>query len=345
MISVVGKYISLFALLIAVALAALISGAFPIGPAEGLMALVSPNTASIDARDVYVVRELRLPRLIGALVIGALLGGSGMVMQGLFRNPLADPGLIGVSSGAALFAVGALFFGLSTASAFLGIPIHFVLPVLAFTGALVAATLALRLSLVSGRAVMSILLLVGICIQFFGGALTSLFVFASDDESLRSITFWLMGGFAGISSDMLPVILIVGAPALAVLWRHHSEIDLLALGEVQAEATGVDVKRIRKRMVLVAAIAVGLSVAFSGVVGFIGLAAPHLARLIFGARHRLSLPGAMLLGALLAASSDLLARLIVLPKELPVGIVTAFLGTPFMLFLLLKLRRKMGFAA
>lgn len=345
MTRVVGKYISLFALLIAVALAALISGAFPIGPAEGLLALVSPNAGTIDARDVYVVRELRLPRLIGALFIGALLGGSGMVMQGLFRNPLADPGLIGVSSGAALFAVAALFFGLSTASAFLGVPIHFVLPILAFTGALVAAALALRLSLVSGRAVMSILLLVGICIQFFGGALTSLFVFASDDESLRSITFWLMGGFAGISSDMLPVILIVGTPALVLLWRHHREIDLLALGEVQAEATGVDVKRIRKRMVLVAAVAVGLSVAFSGVVGFIGLAAPHLARLIFGARHKLSLPGAMLLGALLATSSDLLARLIVLPKELPVGIVTAFLGTPFMLFLLLKLRRKIGFTA
>lgn len=319
----------------------LTTGAYDIGFSDVLKVL-SGNDYADRSTHHYVFHHLRVPRTLGAVMVGALLAAAGTAMQGLFRNPLADPGLIGVSTGAALLAVTALFFGLSEVSATIGIPVEYVLPLLAFVGAMLAALLALRLSLVHGRTVLSVLLLIGICIQFFGGAVTSIFVYASDDESLRSITFWTMGGFAGIRRDMLFLLLFAGLPVLFLLWRNHREMDIMTLGETEAEATGVNLKKTRNRIIVLSALAVGVSVATSGVVGFIGLAAPHMARLAFGQRHSRLLPAAILIGAILAAASDLAARTLLAPQEIPVGIITAVIGTPIIVSLLLRMRGKLA---
>lgn len=319
----------------------LTTGAYDIGFIDVLKVLSGDDYADRSTHH-YVFHHLRVPRTLGAVMVGALLAAAGTAMQGLFRNPLADPGLIGVSTGAALLAVTALFFGLSEVSATIGIPVEYVLPFLAFVGAMLAALLALRLSLVHGRTVLSVLLLIGICIQFFGGAVTSIFVYASDDESLRSITFWTMGGFAGIRRDMLFLLLFAGLPVLFLLWRNHREMDIMTLGETEAEATGVNLKKTRNRIIVLSALAVGVSVATSGVVGFIGLAAPHMARLAFGQRHSRLLPAAILIGAILAAASDLAARTLLAPQEIPVGIITAVIGTPIIVSLLLRMRGKLA---
>lgn len=319
----------------------LTTGAYDIGFIDVLKVFSGDDYADRSTHH-YVFHHLRVPRTIGAVMVGALLAAAGTAMQGLFRNPLADPGLIGVSTGAALLAVTALFFGLSEVSATIGTPVEYVLPVLAFVGAMLAALLALRLSLVHGRTVLSVLLLIGICIQFFGGAVTSIFVYASDDEALRSITFWTMGGFAGIRRDMLFLLLIAGFPVLFLLWRNHREMDIMTLGETEAEATGVNIKKTRNRIIVLSALAVGVSVATSGVVGFIGLAAPHMARLAVGQRHSRLLPAAILIGAILAAASDLAARTLLAPQEIPVGIITAVIGTPIIVSLLLRMRGKLA---
>ncbi len=297
-----------------------------------------------DAREAAVLWRIRLPRAALAVAVGAALGVAGAAQQGLFRNPLADPALVGVSAGAALAAVAVIVLGGSLAAlvpSWLG-P-RALLPAAAFAGGLLATWVALRLAraaAANGGGTAG-LLLAGVAVNAVAGAGTGLLVTLSDDRQLRDITFWSMGSLA---SGGWPGAASAGActvAALALLLPVARRLDALLLGEREAEALGVDTVRLRRRVVAGVALAVGGAVAASGVVGFVGLVVPHLVRMLLGTpRHAMVLPCAALLGASMLLLADAAARVAAAPAELPIGLVTALLGGPF--FILLLIRNGLG---
>ncbi len=314
-----------------------------LGPARitaaGLMATladalgVAPLPAE-HARDAAVLGVVRAPRVLMAALIGAGLGAAGAAMQGLFRNPLADPGLIGVSAGAGLAAVAAIVLGGSVFGAAAGLLGLWLLPLAAFVGGLVATLLMARLGTVGGVTSVATLLLAGVAVNALAGALTGVLIFMADDRQVRDITFWTLGSLAGARWAQVPVVLLlVGLPAV-LLCLLARPLNALLLGEAEAFHLGVRVEAVKRVAVVLAAIAVAAGVAFTGLIGFVGLVVPHLIRLGFGADHRLVLPGAALLGGALLVLADLAARSLAAPAELPVGVVTALLGAPFFLWLL-----------
>lgn len=287
------------------------------------------------AQAELVVGQLRLPRTLLGLAVGAVLALCGVAMQGLFRNPLADPGLIGVSSGAALgaaFAIvgGALLGGLPAVLE------PYLLSLCAFIGGLGVTALVYRLARRDGQARVSIMLLAGIALSAMAGALIGLFTYLADDTTLRMLTFWNLGSLGGASYQRLwPLLLVTGVVALWLPSRA-SALNALLLGESEARHLGFDVERLKRELVLCTALGVGAAVAAAGMIGFIGLLVPHLVRLLVGPDHRFVLPASALAGACLLLLADLFARLALQPAELPIGIVTALLGAPFFLYLLLR---------
>lgn len=315
-------------------------GAFSISPGQvlGILAhqLGIEAFAPFEPRHESVLLGIRLPRAILAVVVGAGLALAGAALQGLFRNPLADPGLVGVSSGAALAAAGTIVLGggvIATLPSALGL---MVLPVAAFLGSLATTFLIWRIARVGGRVRVATLLLAGIAINALCGSATGLLTLVASDPQLRSLTFWSMGSLNGASwSLLLSVLPFVGVAALG-LPRLARSLNAMLLGEAEAGHLGIRIERVKRQVVVLAALAVGASVAVSGMIGFIGLVAPHLARLLLGPDHRSLLPGAALIGGLLLSQSDLVARIAMAPAEIPVGILTSLLGAPFFLWLLLK---------
>jgi iron complex transport system permease protein len=329
-------------LLLLVCLAAVGIGAVAITPHEvvNILARQLGADVAVDARQASVLMAIRLPRVVLGMLIGAGLATAGVLMQGLFRNPLADPGLIGISSGAALAAVGVIVLGatvLEGVSQVFGI---FTLPLAAFGGGLVATLLVYRLGTWGGKTLVATLLLSGIALNALAGAGTGLLTFLATDEQLRSITFWSLGSLGGATwravGALTPFVLLV----LLLAPRLAQSLNLLLLGEAEAGHLGVDVERIKRFVIVLTALAVGAAVALAGIIGFLGLIVPHLLRLLLGPDHRGLLPGAALLGAALLLAADLLARTIVAPTELPIGVVTALLGAPFFLWLLLRDRAR-----
>lgn len=286
------------------------------------------------ARDAAVLGVIRAPRVLLAALVGAGLGAAGAAMQGLFRNPLADPGLIGVSGGAALAAVAAIVFGGSLFGAAAGTLGLWLLPIAAFAGGLAATFLMARLGTIGGVAGVSTLLLAGVAVNALAGALTGLLVFMADDRQLRDITFWTLGSLAGARWAQVPVVAVLAGIPTLLLCALARPLNALLLGEAEAFHLGVRVESVKRLALVLAAFAVASGVAFTGLIGFVGLVVPHLVRLGFGADHRLVLPGAALLGGALLVVADLLARSLAVPAEIPVGVVTALLGAPFFLWLL-----------
>ncbi|MGG5886243.1 FecCD family ABC transporter permease [Falsiroseomonas sp. HC035] len=285
-------------------------------------------------RDAAVLGVIRAPRVLMAALVGAGLGAAGAAMQGLFRNPLADPGLIGVSAGAALAAVAAIVFGGTVFGAAAGVLGLWLLPVAAFCGGLAATLVMARLGHIGGVTGVATLLLAGVAVNALAGALTGLLIFTADDRQVRDITFWTLGSLAGSRWEQVPVVaLLVGLPVLG-LCALARPLDALLLGEAEAFHLGQRVEWVKRVAVTLAAVAVAAGVAFTGLIGFVGLVVPHLLRLGFGSGHRLVLPGSALLGAALLVLADLAARSLAAPAELPVGVVTALLGAPFFLWLL-----------
>jgi iron complex transport system permease protein len=272
--------------------------------------------------------NIRVPRVLQGVLVGSALGLSGAWMQALFRNPLADPGLIGVSSGAALGA------GLVIVAGLAGM---WQLPMAAFAGALLVTALAWRLARTPQGVHMSTLLLAGIAINALSGAGLGLLSHVASDQQLRSLSFWMLGSLSGAHWSSLAVMAGLWCVACGMpLFRRSlpSALDVLGLGEAGARMSGVNVQRLQWVGVLGTALAVGAVTAFSGMVGFIGLVAPHLARLCLGASHRVVLPGSAVLGATLVVLSDAVARTVAAPAELPLGVLTALLGTPLFVALL-----------
>ena len=303
-------------------------------PVPLLQALFGDTELTALQRAVLV--ELRLPRVLLAASVGAGLGVAGAVLQGLFRNPLAEPQLIGVSSGGALGAIACIVL-----TSRIGLPEAtgpYLLPLAAIAGAL-AVTSALYLFAVRKRdRGVATLLLVGIAVNALAAVAIGFFTWIAKDGELRSLTYWTMGSFGGARWETaLPAMLLI-ALAIASLLPLARRLDLLQLGAVDARRLGVSVPALRRRIVFGAAMAVGAGVAVSGILGFVGLVVPHVVRMLAGVHHRILLPGSALLGAVLAVAADLGARTLVPPAEMPVGLLTSAIGAPFFLWLILRLR-------
>jgi iron complex transport system permease protein len=284
---------------------------------------------------VLILGQIRLPRALLGLSAGAVLALCGVAMQGLFRNPLADPGLVGVSSGAALGAaatiVGSEMIG--------GIPQllePYLLSLSAFAGGLGVTALVYRLGRREGHTHVATMLLAGIAITALSGAVIGLLTYVADDGTLRTLTFWNLGSLNGASYARLWPLLLVTLAITFWLPRRAPALNALLLGESEARHLGFDVERLKRELVFCTALGVGAAVAAAGMIGFVGLVVPHLVRLMIGPNHRLLLPASALAGGSLLLLADLLARLMLAPAELPIGIVTALLGAPFFLYLLLR---------
>lgn len=292
----------------------------------------------ISVRDSLILFDIRLPRLFMGILVGAALAVSGAVMQGLFRNPLADPGLVGVSAGAGLGAISAIVLGaMLPVSVQTGLG-YFTVPAAAFLGGWASTLLLYRISTSRGRTSVAVMLLGGIALGALAGALSGILVYMADDAQLRDLTFWGLGSLAGATWQKLwlaaPLILL----ALAMTPFLARALNALALGEAPAAHLGIPVQLMKNISILSVAAAVGAAVAASGGIGFIGIVVPHLLRLMIGPDHRYLLPNAALLGAVLLLVADMISRTIIAPAELPIGIVTATLGGPFFLYILLRNR-------
>ncbi|GGC10793.1 iron ABC transporter [Dickeya fangzhongdai] len=319
--------LTLLAMAGALALLALIaagSGAMPVS-------LTQLMTRPIDSMAWQVWLYIRLPRVVLALLVGMALALSGAGMQGLFRNPLADPVLLGVSSGAAVGVALAILFPLALPTL-----LALYLPLLAaFVGSLLIMLLLFSLSL-SGDRSLSRLLLVGIAINAIGSAATGLLAWISNDQQLRQLSLWGMGSMGQAQWVTVAAVASLVVPCVWWLQRLASPLNLLQLGDEEAHYLGVDVRRTRRRVVILCAVLVAAAVSVSGVIAFVGLITPHLMRLLLGADHRWLLPGATLGGALLLLLADTLARTLVVPAEMPVGLLTCLIGGPWFLWLILR---------
>jgi len=284
-----------------------------------------------------ILAQIRLPRTLLGCAVGAVLALCGVAMQGLFRNPLADPGLVGVSSGAALGAAAAIV-GSTFVPALPQVWQPYVLSMFAFLGGLAVTLLVYRLGRRDGQTRVATMLLAGIALTALAGAIVGLFTYLADDTTLRSLTFWNLGSLNGASYAGLWPLLLITLAVGGWLPRRATALNALLLGESEARHLGFDVERIKRELVVCTALGVGAAVAAAGLIGFVGLVVPHLMRLLVGPDHRLLLPASALAGATLLLLADVAARLVIAPAELPIGIVTALLGAPFFLFLLLRER-------
>ena len=322
--------LSLLAAILAIAAAvALTSGAVPIS-------LVDVFTGVDNGLQRTIFAEIRIPRVVLAGFTGAALAISGAALQGLFRNPLADPGLIGVSSGAALGAIAMIVLG--PALILTGTLAPYALPLAAIAGAVTVTLFLYAFSSRYGQFNIVTIVLVGIAVNALAAVGIGLFQYLSDDAGLRTLTFWMMGSFARATwPTLLPAIALMAAAALPLFCLARN-LDLLQLGEAEAFYLGVDVRRLKRWVILCAAVAVGAGVSLSGIVGFVSLVVPHLVRLALGASHRYLLPGAALLGGTLTMLADAVSRTVTAPAEIPVSLVTSALGAPFFLWLISRVR-------
>ena len=301
---------------------------------QGILRSLGADSSEMSGPSA-IVSVIRIPRVILGVFVGAALGISGAALQGLIRNPLVDPGLIGVSSGGALGASIWIIFGASISF----IPEYlrvFMISVFAFFGSLVAMILVYQIGSRRGHVSVAAMLLAGIAINALAAAALGFLIFVSDDTQLRSINFWTLGSLGGaIWGKIWPSLLIILSASILIL-RDAKNLNLFALGEADAKHLGCDTVRLKRRMVVLPAMATAAAVSVSGIIGFIGLVAPHLIRLMIGADHRLVLPGSALLGIALILTADILARTAAAPAELPLGIITSLIGAPFFIWLLIR---------
>ncbi len=321
---------------LALAVAGVALGPVPLGLGEVLSALAG----QADPRAQAIVTEIRAPRVALGAAVGAGLALSGTTLQGVLRNPLADPGLIGVSAGAALGAVAVIVLG----GAFIGeVPLAlrpWLLPAAAFAGAAATTAFVFAVARRGGATHAATLILAGVAVNAIAGAALGLMIYVSDDRQLRDLTFWSMGGLGGASWRAAGLAAVCIAAAALGLLRLARALDLLQLGERAAWHAGLEVERVKRAAGLWSALAVGAGTAVAGPIGFVGLVAPHIARLCVGPSHRLVAPAAALIGAALLLGADLAVRLVAPPAEPPVGLATSLIGGPFFLWLLLtRLRR------
>jgi len=333
-------------LLLAAILAGLGIGAVEISPAQSVAIVLAKfgfaPVAEFGAREDLVFSAIRAPRTGLGMLAGAALAASGAALQGLFRNPLADPGLIGVSSGAALGAVASIMFGPALLPYLPGFLSPALLPASAFAGGLAAISVVTLIAQRGGTTDVPTLLLAGTAITAIAGAGMGFFIFLADDQQIRDINFWMLGSLSGATWNALaPAAALIAIGCAGILLCSRA-LDALSLGESDAHHLGFEPERIKRGLVVLCALATGASVALTGVIGFVGLITPHIVRLLAGPSHGVLLPTSMLLGAAMMLAADVMARTMVTPAELPIGIVTAAIGGPFFLWLLMRWRSQGG---
>ncbi|PKM78045.1 MAG: iron ABC transporter [Firmicutes bacterium HGW-Firmicutes-15] len=336
----------LFTILIIILLASFVLGvsigAVSIPPSEVVRIFFShiPGidrylSAGLVPEHETIILTMRFPRVVIAALVGAGLALAGATFQGLFRNPMADPYVIGVSSGAALGAVCSILV-----QSIWDIPIRFGIPAFAFVFAVVTIFLVYSLARVGGKVPVMTLLLSGIAVNSLLSALVSFCMFFSGNQ-LHQVVFWLLGGFSGRGWDYVYIFLPYGVVGSTVIFIYARELNAMLLGEEPAQHLGIEVERVKRRLLIAAALLTGACVSVSGLIGFVGLVIPHIVRMLFGPDHRTLLPAVALIGAAFLLVADVLARVVIAPGELPVGIVTALVGGPFFIYLLRRQKNSM----
>ena len=325
--------------LVAICVVAAGMGAYSIPPGEVMASVLRKvglvGGAATDAMAESVLWEIRFPRVALAAVVGAALGCAGATMQGTFGNPLAEPGVVGVSSGAVLGAVAQIVLGLTLFGAWS-------VTAAAFLGGLVTLALVYLAARADGRTEVVTLVLTGIAVNALTGAVIGLLTYVSTDEELRSITFWTLGSVAQATWPKVFAVAPVAVVGVVLATASARRLDLLALGEQPARHLGVDVERLRVLMLVVVALLTASAVAVSRVILFVGLVIPHLVRMAAGPGHRTLLPASALAGAAILTLADLCARTIAAPAELPLGVLTSLVGSPFFFWQLRRTRARQG---
>ncbi len=293
------------------------------------------NSSGFDFSQFAIIFYVRMPRVLAAVLIGAALSTVGAVMQGMFRNPMADPGIIGVSSGAGLGAVLAMALGLSATSIFF-------LPIFASIGAIAASLIIFTLSLKGGKVGVFTLILSGIAVSTFFGAITSMILSFVSKDSVHEYLFWAMGNLSSIRWESIQIVFIPIIIGVLVLITFARDLNVMLLGEEEAQSVGVNSSRIRMLILLVASITTAAAVCTSGPISFVGLIVPHIMRIILGPDHRLLLPASAVAGSIFLVVCDLIARTVFIPIEINVGIITSLVGAPYFLFLLVRSRKEGG---
>lgn len=289
-----------------------------------------------------IVESIRLPRTLLGVLIGSSLAIGGAAMQGLFRNPLADPSIIGVASGAALGAAVAIVLGGVLLSDFPALIQNYSVSLLAFIGSCLTTSVVYKMGTTSNGTSVATMLLAGVAITALAGAGLGVLTYISDDATLRNLTFWQMGSIAGATWNSVTICLSLLAPVVLLLCRYGSVLNAMLLGESEARHLGINVQNAKLILILLTALVVGVSVSVAGVIGFVGLVVPHLIRLMVGPDHKVLLPASAMLGGTLLLLADMVARVIVSPAELPIGIVTALMGAPFFISLLWQQRKRIA---
>lgn len=340
-------FVVLIVLLIAVVLWAIGVGALGIGPLQVLSILAHKlgwdTGVSFTPQQESVLWVIRLPRVLMALLVGSTLSVCGAAMQGLFRNPLADPGLIGISSTASTAAVLMIVLGSAFFGGFHSLVGQYGLNIATFLGALIATGLIYRFSQQKGKTNVGVMLLAGVAMNAISGATTSLITLSATDQQLRSVTFWMMGSLGGATWINVAGILPFCLACSIMLPLFAKSLNAFSLGESDAAYLGIRTERLKTSVMLLCAIGVGACVAVSGIIGFVGLVVPHIIRMIIGPEHKKLLIASSLAGALLLILADLVSRTLAPPVEIPIGIITAMAGGPFFLYLLVREKKKTSF--
>lgn len=316
-------------------------------PASDILAILLSrlgiDIGSVSDQTTLIVESIRLPRTLLGVMVGASLAVSGASMQGLFRNPLADPSIIGVSSGAALGAgIGIVLGGALFADISSPLVHNYSVSFLAFLGGVITTWVVYKMGTTSNGTSVAAMLLAGVAISALAGAGMGTLNYVADDTALRNLTFWQMGSLGGANWNSVLLCFTLLAPVTFFLCRYGQVLNAMLLGESEARHLGIDVQRVKLKLILITALAVGVSVSVAGIIGFVGLVVPHLIRLMTGPDHRVLLPASAMLGAVLLLLADMVSRTIVAPAELPIGIVTALMGAPFFMSLLWQQRKRIA---
>ena len=304
-----------------------------------LNAAFSPEL--VNPADHYVLFQVRLPRICLAILVGAGLSFSGTSLQGMFKNPLASPDLIGVTAGSVLFAAFTIVLGTHIKPYLPEVVQYSLLSIMSFIGALLTMGFVYKMSTTNGKTNIGILLLSGVAISALAGAATGLLTYLSDEEELRNLTFWTLGSLGGATWTKVGIVLVVLLVAFYFLINKGKALNAMMLGEQDAKHLGIPVERIKKRIIIFTALIVGTTVSFTGTIGFVGLIIPYILRLIFKSNYYYILPLSTLAGALLLLIADTISRTLVPPSELPIGILTSIMGAPVFIAILIRFKKSL----